>query len=50
MLTRPATDVNFRRERKRQMVFLGLWGLRTGRSWLVKAVQWAIQRERLTHE
>jgi hypothetical protein len=35
--------------RKAVLVELGLWGLRTGRGWVVKAVEEAIQREGLRH-
>jgi hypothetical protein len=50
MITHPPQDVNARRVRKRQLVSVGLWALRTGRRWLVKAVDRAIQREGLRDE
>ena len=45
--THPPQDVNARRVRKRQLVSVELWALRTGRRWLVKAVDRAIQRKGL---
>jgi hypothetical protein len=41
---------SYRRERKQQLVSLGLWAMNAGEGWLVKAVQRALRQEGLTHE
>jgi hypothetical protein len=46
MISRPLQDV----QRKRDLIDFGVWAVCTGRRWLVKAVERAIQQEGLAHD
>ena len=45
----PTNSTDVHSHRKRTLVQLGLWGVTTGRGWLVHGVHAALQREALVH-